>query len=115
VGDGYPQGPLEGKKGLAKGFGPIVSQGRPLVGHGRTAGRKGRCGERVGSGLSGSLDLRAIHSADPTFPRGTHGRRNQIRISWQDCGKISSISSLLLRDTSSSYAHVMPHGRVYKA
>jgi hypothetical protein len=28
-------------EGLAKGFGPIVSQGRPFVGQGRTAGRMG--------------------------------------------------------------------------
>jgi hypothetical protein len=30
------------QEGLAKGFGPIVSQGRPFVGQGRTAGRMGR-------------------------------------------------------------------------
>jgi hypothetical protein len=57
------------QEGLAKGFGPIISQGHPFVGQGRTAGGMGRCEKEVDSGPGGSLDLSAIHSADPTFPR----------------------------------------------
>jgi hypothetical protein len=53
---------------LAKGFGPIISQGHPFVGQGRTAGGMGRREEEANSGPSGSLDLSAIHSTDPTFP-----------------------------------------------
>jgi hypothetical protein len=77
------------QEGLAKGFGPIVSQGRPFVGQGRIA--------------------------RPILPRSALGRRNKIRISRQDYRKISSVSSLLLRYTPSSYTHVMPHSQVYKA
>jgi hypothetical protein len=67
MGDGYPLGPREG---LAKGFGPIVSQGYPFVGHGRTAGGMGRRREGTDLGPGGSLDLNIIHSTDPTLPRG---------------------------------------------
>jgi hypothetical protein len=56
------------QEGLTKGFGPIISQGHPFVGHGRTAGGMGRREEEADSGPGGSLDLSAIHSADPTFP-----------------------------------------------
>jgi hypothetical protein len=41
------------------------------VGHGRTAGGMDRRREGADSGPGGSLDLSAIHSADPTFPRET--------------------------------------------
>jgi hypothetical protein len=56
------------QEGLARGFGPIISQGYPFMGQGRTAGGMGLCEEEVDSGPGGSLDLSAIHSADPTFP-----------------------------------------------
>jgi hypothetical protein len=49
--------------------------------------------------------LSVIHSSDPILPRNHHGHRNQVRISRQDW-KISSVGSLLLRNTSSSYTHV---------
>jgi hypothetical protein len=103
------------QEGLAKGFGPIVSQGHPFVDQGRNAGRMGRRREWADSGLGGSLDLRVIHGSDPIFPRDTLGRRNQMRISRQDYRKISSVGSLLLRYTSLSYTHVVPHSRIYKA
>jgi hypothetical protein len=41
------------------------------MGHGRTAGGMGRRREGTYLGPGGSLDLNIIHSADPTFPRGT--------------------------------------------
>jgi hypothetical protein len=103
------------QEGVAKGFGPIVSQGRPFVGQGRIASGMGQREEEADLGPSGSLDLSIIHSAGPILPRSTLGRRNKIRISRQDYRKISSVSSLLLRYTWSSYTHVMPHGQVYKA
>jgi hypothetical protein len=59
------------QEGLTKGFGPIVSQGHPFMGHGRTAGGMGRCREGTSLGPGGSFDLNIIHSADPIFPRGT--------------------------------------------
>jgi hypothetical protein len=58
------------QKGPAKGFGPIVSQGRSFVGRGRIAGRMGQRWEGADSGLVGLLDLSDIHSTNPTFPRG---------------------------------------------
>jgi hypothetical protein len=71
VGDGYPPGPREGKKASRKVFGPIVSQGHPFVGHGRTTGGMGRRREGTDLGPGGLCDLNIIHSTDPTFPRGT--------------------------------------------
>jgi hypothetical protein len=85
------------------------------VGQGRTAGGTGRREEETNSGPGDSLDLTAIHGVDPILPRSTLGRRNKIGISRQDYRKISSVGLLLLRYTSSSYTHVMPHGQVYKA
>jgi hypothetical protein len=98
-----------------KSFGPIILQGHPFVGQGRTASGMGRREEEVDSGPGGSWDLSAIHSADPFFPRSTLGRRNKLGTSRQDYRKIGSIGSLLLRYISSSYTHVVPHGQVYKA
>jgi hypothetical protein len=57
------------QEGLAKGFEPIISPDHPFVGQGRTDGGMGRREEEADSGPGGSLDLSAIHSADPTFPR----------------------------------------------
>jgi hypothetical protein len=98
-----------------KGFGPIVSQGRPFVGQGRTAGGIGQHKEEADLGPGGSLDLSIIHSTDPILPRSTLGRQNKLGISQQGYRKISSVDSLLLRYISSSYTHVVPHGQVYKA
>jgi hypothetical protein len=58
--------------------------------------------------------LSVIHSSDPILPRDHLGHQNQMRISRQDCRKISSVGSLLLRNISLSYTHVVPHGRIYK-
>jgi hypothetical protein len=85
------------------------------VDQGRIAGGMGRREEEADSGPGGSLDLSIIHNADPILPRNALERRNKIRIGRQDYRKISSVGSLLLRYTSSSYTHVMPHGQVYKA
>jgi hypothetical protein len=85
------------------------------MGQGRTAGRMGQHRKLADSGPGGSSDLSVIRGSDPILPRSTLGRRNQLRISRQDYERISSVGSLLLRDTSSSYMHVMPHGRLYKA
>jgi hypothetical protein len=102
-------------EGLAKGIGPIVSQGHPFVGQGRNRWWSGLTREWIDSGPDGLLDLSIIHSFDPIPPCNTLGCRNRTRISRQYYGKISSVGSLLLRDMSSSYPHVMPHGRLYKA
>jgi hypothetical protein len=64
-----------------KGFGPIISQGRPFVGQGRTAGGTGRREEEADSSPGDSLDLSAIHGTDPILPRSTLGCRNKIGIS----------------------------------
>jgi hypothetical protein len=97
VGDRYIPGSTRRLEGLAKGFGPIVSQ------------------ERANAGLGGSWGLSVIHSSDLILPRDHLGYRNQMRIGRQDCRKISSVGSLLLIDTSLSYTHVVPHGRIFKA
>jgi hypothetical protein len=98
-----------------KGFGPIVSQGRPFMDQGRIAGGMGWHEEEADLGPSSLLGLSIIHSAGLILPRSALGRRNKMRISRQDYRNISSVSLLLLRYTSSSYMHVMPHGQVYKA
>jgi hypothetical protein len=85
------------------------------VGQGRIAGEMGRHEEEADLGPDGSLDLNIIHGVGPILPRNALGRRNKIRISRQDYRKISLVDSLLLRNTSSSYTHVVPHGQVYKA
>jgi hypothetical protein len=108
-------GSIRRQEGLVKGFGPIISQGHPFVGQGRTAGAMGRREEEADLGPGDSLDLSVIHSADPTFPRSALGRRNKLGISRQDHRKISSVGSLLFRYTSLSYRHVVPHGRIYMA
>ena len=93
-------------EGLAKGFESIVLQGHPFVGQRRTAGRMGRRREWANAGQGGSWGFSIIHSSDPILPRDHLGHRNQVRISRQDCRKISSVGSLLLRHTSLSYTHV---------
>jgi hypothetical protein len=85
------------------------------MGQGRIAGEMGRPEEEADLGPGGSLDLSITKSTGLILPRSILGHRNKIRISRQDYRKISSIGSLLLRNTSSSYTHVMPHSQVYKA
>jgi hypothetical protein len=85
------------------------------VGQGRIAGGMGRHEEEADLDPGGSLNSNIIHGAGPILPHSALGRRNKIRISRQDYRKISLVSSLLLRYTSSSYTHVMPHSQVYKA
>jgi hypothetical protein len=98
-----------------KGFGLIVSQGRPFMGQGRITGGMGRHEEEAGLGPGGSLNSSIILSTDPILLRSALRCRNKIRISRQDYRKISSVSSLLLWYTSSSHTHVMAHDQVYKA
>jgi hypothetical protein len=57
------------QEGLAKGFRPIISQGHPFMGQGRSAGGMDRCEKEADSSPGGSLDLSAIHNVDPIFPR----------------------------------------------
>jgi hypothetical protein len=52
-----------------KGLGPIVSQGHPFVGHGRTVDGMGRHEEEADLGPGGSLDLSIIHSAGSILPQ----------------------------------------------
>jgi hypothetical protein len=85
------------------------------VGQGRTAGRMGQHRERANAGQCASWGLSVIHSSVPILPHDHLGHRNQMRVSRQDCRKISSVGSLLLRNTSLSYMHVVPHGQIYKA
>jgi hypothetical protein len=104
------------QEGLAKGFGPIISQGHPFVGQGRTAGGMGRCEEEADSGPSLLVGFKCYPLRRSDFPaQGDHEYRSKLGIDRQDYRKISSISSLLLRYILSSYTHVMPHGQVYKA
>jgi hypothetical protein len=48
------------QEGLAKGFRPIISQGHPFVGQGRTAGGMSRREEEADLGPGSSLDSSAI-------------------------------------------------------
>jgi hypothetical protein len=114
VGGQISPGSTRRQEGLTKGPRLIISQRHLFLGQGRTAGGMGRRKEEADSGPGGSWDLNAIHNTDPTFPRSTLGRRKKLGISRQDYRMISLVSSLLLRNTSSSYTHVVPHGQVYK-
>jgi hypothetical protein len=105
------------QESLANGFGPIVSQGRDSGARIRVVPswvRGELLAEWAGAGNE-KTRTQAVHSFDPVLPRDTLGHRNQMRISHQDCRKISSVGSLLLRYTSLSYTHVVSHGRIYKA
>ena len=102
-------------EGLAKGFGPIISQGHPFVGQGRNFQQNGSTRGRINSSPCGSLNSNAICSIDPTFPRSALRRRSRRIISRRDYRKINSVGSLLLRNTWLSYPHVTSHGRIYKA
>jgi hypothetical protein len=57
------------QEGLARGFGPVISQGHPFVGKGRTTGGMGRHGKEADSGPNRPSDSSAIHSVRSTFPR----------------------------------------------
>jgi hypothetical protein len=68
VGDKYPPRSTRRQEGLARGFGPVTSQGHPFVGQDRTTGGVGQPEKEAESGLGNSLDSRAIRSVHPTFP-----------------------------------------------
>jgi hypothetical protein len=59
------------QEGLTRGFGPVISQGHPFVGQGRTTGGMDQCGKEADSGPNDPSDLSAIQSAHSTFPRAT--------------------------------------------
>jgi hypothetical protein len=99
---------------LAKGLGPIVSQGHPFVGLGRNVWQSRSTQDWINSSPGSPMNLSIIHSSDPIPPCYTLRRRNWMMISRQNYRKISSVGSLL-RHTLLSYPHVTPHGRVYKA
>jgi hypothetical protein len=63
-------------EGLAKGFGPITSQGHPFVGQGRSRRRNGLTQDWIDSSPDGSLGLSIIHSVDPILPHSALKRRN---------------------------------------
>jgi hypothetical protein len=63
-------------EGLAKGFGPIISQGHPFVGQGRICRWNGLTQEWIDLGPDSSLDLSIIRSIDLILPRSTLKRRN---------------------------------------
>jgi hypothetical protein len=59
------------QKGLVRGFRPVISQGQPFVGRGRTTGRVGRPEKEADLSPGNPSDSCAIRSAHPTFPRET--------------------------------------------
>jgi hypothetical protein len=63
-------------EGLAKGFGPIISQSHPFVGQRRNCWRNGPTQDWIDSGPDDSLDLSIIRSFDPILPHDTLRRRN---------------------------------------
>jgi hypothetical protein len=56
------------QEGLARGLGPVTSQGHPFVCQVRTTGRVGRHEKEADSDLGNPSDSCAICSAHPTFP-----------------------------------------------
>jgi hypothetical protein len=56
-------------EGLAKGFGPIISQSHPFMGQGRNCWWNGLKQDWIDLGPDGSLDLSIIHSIDLILPR----------------------------------------------
>jgi hypothetical protein len=61
---------------LAKGLGPIVSQGHPFVGLGRNVWQSGSTQHWINSSPGSPMNSNVIHSSDPIFPRSALGRRN---------------------------------------
>jgi hypothetical protein len=68
MGDRNPLGSTRRLEGLARGLGPVTSQGFPFLGRARTTGGVGRHKKEVDSGLGNPSDSRAIRSNRPTFP-----------------------------------------------
>jgi hypothetical protein len=54
------------QEGLARGYGPVTSQGHPFVGRDRTTRGVGRHEKEADSGPSNPSDSSAIRSAHPT-------------------------------------------------
>jgi hypothetical protein len=63
-------------EGLAKGLGPIVSQGHPFVGLGRNVWQNGSTQDWINSSLGGPMNSSIIHSRDPILPCYALRRRN---------------------------------------
>jgi hypothetical protein len=103
------------QEGLTEDPRPITPRGRPFVGQGRNFQQSTQ--GRINLSPCGLLNLNAICSIDPTFPRNALRCRSQRIISRRDYRKINSVGSLLLRNTWLSYPHVnvTSHGRIYKA
>jgi hypothetical protein len=57
------------QEGLARGFGPVTSQGHPFVGQEITTGGVGQHEKGADSGPSNPSDVNAILSVHPIFPR----------------------------------------------
>jgi hypothetical protein len=64
------------QEGLAKGLGPIISQGHPFMGQGRNVWQNGSTQERIDSSPCGSLNSNVIHSSDSILPSSALRRRN---------------------------------------
>jgi hypothetical protein len=54
---------------LAKGLGPIVSQGHPFVGLGRNVWHSRSMQDWINSSPGSPMNLSIIHSSDPILPR----------------------------------------------
>jgi hypothetical protein len=61
---------------LAKGLGPIISQGHPFVGLGRNVWQSGSTQDWINSSPGGPMDLSVIRSSDLTLPRCALRRHN---------------------------------------
>jgi hypothetical protein len=56
------------QEGLARGFGPVTSQGHPFMGQERTNSEVGRHEKEADSGPSTLSDVNAVLSVHPIFP-----------------------------------------------
>jgi hypothetical protein len=63
-------------KGLAKGLGPIISQGHPFVRQGRDVWQNGSTQDWINSSPGGPMDLNDIHSSNPILQRSALRCRN---------------------------------------
>jgi hypothetical protein len=61
---------------LAKGLGPIVSQGHPFVGLGRNVWQSRSTQDWINSSPGSPMNLSIIHNSDPILPRCALRRQN---------------------------------------
>jgi hypothetical protein len=106
VGDRYPLGPLEGYKASRTALGLLSRKAIPSWARGELLAEWADAGNERTRAKAARGVLSVIHSSDSILLRDHLGHWNQVRISRQDCRKISSVDSLLLRHTSLSYTHV---------